>query len=64
MCENQEELGEIDEDQERDERVAIRCKFLDSKARATDIIQSVKRQFREPTDRSMLNVPGTSYSNQ
>ena len=64
MCENQDELGEIDENQEQDERVAIRYKFLDSKARATDIIQSVKRRFREPTDRSMLNVSGTSYSDQ
>lgn len=55
-------MDDIDEDQARDERVSIRYKFLDSKARATDIIESAKRRFRAPTDRNMLNAPDTSYS--
>lgn len=54
---NQSELNEIDEDQTQDERLALKYKFLESKTRATDIIENAKRRLNNDVALNSIKLP-------
>lgn len=56
------DLDEINEGQTIQERLDIKQEFMDCNGRATDIIERAKGRSRDPIDRNMLILPGTSHS--